>query len=225
MALILQIETATTVCSVALSYKGVVISVQELNKGYTHAEQLTILIEQVMKDTSTRYAQLDAIALSKGPGSYTGLRIGVAVAKGLCYGLNKPLIAINTLESMVYGMRHIFPDIHYYCPMLDARRMEVYTALYDWEMNKVHATQAKILDTNSFVDVLDHQKIIFFGDGAPKFKAICKHPQAVFDTTFAPSASYLSTPAFNRFKLKEFEDTAYFEPFYLKEFYNPSKKL
>jgi tRNA threonylcarbamoyladenosine biosynthesis protein TsaB len=225
MSLILHLETATTVCSVALSYEGELIALKEENKGYTHAEHLTVFIEEVMYKANKSMIQLDAIAVSKGPGSYTGLRIGVATAKGLSYGLNKPLIAINSLSSMAFGAVSQHPQVTYFCPMLDARRMEVYTALYNKIGDEIINTQALILDETSFNQKLNQSDILFFGDGAQKFKEICSHSNAKFDLEIQPSAANMIALAYQKYQQDLFEDVAYFEPYYLKEFYSPAAKI
>jgi tRNA threonylcarbamoyladenosine biosynthesis protein TsaB len=222
MSLILHLETATTVCSVALSYDGKLIALKEENKGFTHAEHLTVFIEEVMQKSNQAFSNLDAIAVSKGPGSYTGLRIGVATAKGLCFGLGKPLLAINTLSSMAFGASLKHSQLKYFCPMLDARRMEVYTALYHQNLEEISPTEALILNDSSFNEKLLENEVLFFGDGAPKFQEICNHRHAKFDLELQPSAANMVGLAYNKYQQQLFEDLAYFEPFYLKEFYSPT---
>lgn len=224
MSLILHLETATTVCSVALSYEGKLLFLKEENNGYTHAEHLTLFIEEVMQSAGKSYTDLDAVAVSKGPGSYTGLRIGVATAKGLCFGLGKPLVAINTLHALAKGASLKHKNNFQVCPMLDARRMEVYTALYDKAGNTISATEALILSDDSLKNQLDKNEILFVGDGAIKFKEICKHQNAHYDLSIEASAAYMIDLAYEKFNTMAFEDLAYFEPFYLKEFYTPSKQ-
>lgn len=218
MALILIIETATTVCSVALSKDGNTIALKEINNGYTHAENLTVFIDELIKANSYSYKDLDAVAISKGPGSYTGLRIGTSTAKGLCYGLTIPLIAINTLEGMAFTMNKDSDKNTLLCPMLDARRMEVYCAVYNHEMKEIMPTNAMIIDTNSFADLLDKHQIIFFGDGADKCKRIITPNNAIFKDNIYPSASNLSNRAETLYRTESFESVAYFEPYYLKDF-------
>lgn len=224
MSLILHLETATTVCSVALSQSGNLLALKEENKGFTHAEHLTLFIEEVMQMTGKNFNELSAVAVSKGPGSYTGLRIGVATAKGLCYGLNIPLMTMNTLTSLMYGAQQKHDKELHFCPLLDARRMEVYTALYQFE-NMIHETAAIILNEDSFSEILDLQKVLFFGDGALKFKEICNHKHAIFDLTIEPSAANMIDHIHKKYLAKEFENLAYFEPYYLKEFYSPSSQV
>ncbi|UEG55249.1 tRNA (adenosine(37)-N6)-threonylcarbamoyltransferase complex dimerization subunit type 1 TsaB [Mucilaginibacter daejeonensis] len=220
MSLLLQIETATTACSVALTRDGQVIAVRELNERNIHAEVITVFIEEVFKTAGLTYADLDAIAVSSGPGSYTGLRIGVSTAKGLCYALDKPLIAVETLQAMVDGMIAHAPEQNVWlCPMIDARRMEVYTALFDAQGDRVEPTSAQIIDEHSFTEVLERHKILFFGDGAAKCREVLgKHPNALFDTELINSATFLTRRALQKLEAKEFEDVAYYEPFYLKDF-------
>jgi tRNA threonylcarbamoyladenosine biosynthesis protein TsaB len=226
MAFILNLETATTVCSVALAKDGQLLSQKELNGDYTHAENLTLFIEAVVKEAKLSLKNLDAIAVSKGPGSYTGLRIGVSTAKGLCYSLDKPLIAINTLEHSAYGcslMHGKSNDL--FCPMIDARRMEVYCAVYDKSNKLIRSTAAEIIDEQSFQDLLEKQTVYFFGDGAEKCKSILSpHPNAIFLDHLYPSANNMITLAAHAFQKKQFEDVAYFEPFYLKDFVAGKKK-
>ena len=224
MSLILHLETATTVCSVALSYEGKLIALKEENKGFTHAEHLTVFIEEVMQKANRAFENLDAIAVSKGPGSYTGLRIGVATAKGLCFGLGKPLLAVKTLSSMAFGASIKHSHIKYFCPMLDARRMEVYTALYHQSLEEISPTEALILNDNSYNEKLLEYEVLFFGDGAAKFQEICKHQHAKFDLELQPSAANMVGLAHEKYQQQLFEDLAYFEPFYLKEFYSPAAK-
>jgi len=227
--MILQIETATKSCSVALSHHGRLLAFKELNERNIHAEAITLFIEDVFTATGKKYADLDAVAVSCGPGSYTGLRIGVSTAKGLCFALDKPLIAIETLQAMADGMllrkKAELPDNALFCPMIDARRMEVFTAVFDHEGNRVQATEALIVDENSFSDLLKYHQIIFFGDGAEKCQSTLTHQNAIFVTGFVNSATYLSKLAQAKFDNKEFEDIAYFEPYYLKDFIAGTKQV
>lgn len=228
MSTILQIETATPVCSVALSVDGKTIAIKELQAKNIHAASLTLFIEEVMQFASLAYTDLDAIAVSKGPGSYTGLRIGVSTAKGLCFALDKPLIAINTLQMMGSGFLLTKPDFDgLICPMIDARRMEVFTAVYDQRLNGIEATQAKIIDGQSFELLLKNHRIAFFGDGAGKCKETVVSTNAQFYDENFNSANYMSNLAHEAFVNNNFEDVAYFEPFYLKDFVFtiPKKKV
>ena len=224
MALILYLETATTVCSVALAEGNNLLALKEENNGFTHAEHLTIFIEEVLAISSKKASDLQAIVVSKGPGSYTGLRIGVSTAKGLCYGLQIPLIGINSLTSMALGAAKKHATINCFCPMIDARRMEVYTACCDSNGAEITATEAHILEVDSFLAQLNTQKVLFFGDGAAKFETLCIHPNAVFVNDCLPSAANMIALGHQLFIEQNFEDTAYFEPYYLKEFYTTASK-
>lgn len=229
MSYILQIETATTVCSVALSKNGETLAVKQINERNIHAEVITLFIDNLLKETSINYSQLAAIAVSSGPGSYTGLRIGVSTAKGLCFALDKPLIAIETLEAMadgIIGEMQLGDSSVLLCPMIDARRMEVYTAIFDTQNQRIKPTTAEIIDETSFADLLNDHAILFFGDGAPKCKAVLgANPNSQFITEFSNSATYLSKKAYKKFEAGTFEDVAYFEPFYLKDFIAGKKSL
>ncbi|MGZ3873080.1 MAG: tRNA (adenosine(37)-N6)-threonylcarbamoyltransferase complex dimerization subunit type 1 TsaB [Mucilaginibacter sp.] len=223
MSLILQIETATTSCSVALAKDGSILGFKEVNARNLHAEVITRFIEEIVAGAGFRYADLDAIAVSCGPGSYTGLRIGISTAKGLCFALDKPLIAVETLEAMAHGIVRIngynAGDNLLLCPMIDARRMEVYAAVFTTAGGLVKETSAIIIDENSFGDLLKENKMLFFGDGAGKCAAILgENPNALFVTDFVNSATWLTQKAAEKFNKQEFEDVAYFEPYYLKDF-------
>ena len=227
MALILQLETATQVCSVALARDGVTIGLKELQSPNIHASSLTLFIKEVMEQCEVSFADLNAIAVSKGPGSYTGLRIGVSTAKGLCFALDKPLIGISTLEMMAKGW--LEKNSGYgglVCPMIDARRMEVFSAVYDNSLNVVEPISAKIIDEGSFAQFLDDNAITFIGDGADKCRVSITNPKAFFDTENYNSAANMSALAHAAYTAGKFEDVAYFEPFYLKDFVftTPKKK-
>jgi tRNA threonylcarbamoyladenosine biosynthesis protein TsaB len=228
MVTILQIDTATQVCSAALSVNGETIALKELAAQNIHAGSLTLFIQDVMQQASISYAGLDAIAVSKGPGSYTGLRIGVSTAKGICFAQDKPLIAIDTLKMMSQGFMEA--DSSYtglICPMIDARRMEVFTALYNNELEQAAKVEAKIIDENSYQDELNQQMITFIGDGAMKCSTTIQSANAVFNGHNFNSASYMSKLAYAAYNLQQFEDVAYFEPYYLKDFVitQPKKKV
>jgi len=225
MASILCLETSTEVCSVALSVDGIVRGEREDKSGRNHALMLTCFVEEVMKKEGISFANLDAIAVSGGPGSYTGLRIGVSTAKGLCYAAGLPLIAIPSLEAMAHKVIHDAPryglpadESMLYCPMIDARRMEVYAAIYNQQMHIVRNIQADIVDHLSFTDLLLHQKVVFFGNGADKCKSSIQHPNALFLDHITTSASYMAVPAETAFQTSAFVDVAYYEPYYLKDF-------
>jgi tRNA threonylcarbamoyladenosine biosynthesis protein TsaB len=228
MSLILQIETATTVCSVALSENGHLLVHKEIQQRNVHAEVITLFIDEVLKTAGRQYHELNAVAVSCGPGSYTGLRIGISVTKGLCYSLDIPFIAIETLEAMTDGMlsENTFDNEVLLCPMIDARRMEVFTAVFDAEGNKIKPTSAEIIDENSFADLLKTNKIIFFGDGAAKCSdilGVSANTHIVSD--FQNSARYLTKKSTEKFLAKDFEDVAYFEPYYLKDFIAGKKSV
>ncbi len=220
MALLLHLETATTACSVALSEDSKLLALRELNSGYTHAENLVAFCAEVLKESNCTFQDLGAIAVSKGPGSYTGLRIGVSAAKGFCYALNIPLIAINTLQHMALQVTEntSYKDA-LFCPMIDARRMEVYCAVYGADNSEIKATSAEIIQEDSFAEILKNKQLVFFGDGAEKCKKVLgQHPHALFLDGIFPSAKNMVSLAAKCFDLKQFESTAYFEPFYLKDF-------
>ena len=218
MSLILGLETSTKICSVSISDGDQLLALKEAGGQYSHSEKLTLFIQDVLAEVKIELNDIDAIAVSKGPGSYTGLRIGVSVAKGLCYALNKPLIAVDTLQAMALGMsKQEQADI--YCSMIDARRMEVYTALYDSNNSVVVPVSAKIIDENSFSDVLKDKRVIFFGDGSDKCKELLStNENAFFSEEGLPSAQFVNQIAQEKFKKDQYEDVAYFEPFYLKDF-------
>jgi tRNA threonylcarbamoyladenosine biosynthesis protein TsaB len=219
MSLILSIETSTKICSVALHQDQKLLALAEISEGQSHSVLLTTLIQQVLQNTDNQLDNLDAIAIAKGPGSYTGLRIGTATAKGLCYVLNKPLLAVNTLEAMAFRMAKFSMNDYLFCPMIDARRMEVYCGVWGFGLNNILPTQAKIIDNQSFKDLLDENKILFFGDGANKCQTLLQaNPNAHFVSNFHPSASSVGELAYEKFSNQIVEDIAYFEPFYLKDF-------
>lgn len=221
--MILQIETATTACSVALAEGGNILGFKEVSGRNLHVEVITNFIEAVLTEAGAGYHDLDAIAVSCGPGSYTGLRIGVSTAKGLCFALDKPLIAVETLAAMADGVVDMDGSANdenlLLCPMIDARRMEVYTAIFNTKGAVIKSTAAEIIDEHSFADILKAQKILFFGDGAEKcFNVLKQNPNALYFPEFVNSAKYLTKRAAEKFAKKEFEDVAYFEPYYLKDF-------
>lgn len=223
MAFILSLETATSVCSAALHRDGVLVALQEHHVAQSTASRLAIMIDQLFKITDTQPSQLDAVVVSAGPGSYTGLRIGVATAKGLCYALNIPLLAVNTLELMVHQVASLLPTGYLQeqvllAPMLDARRMEVYTLLAGPNLAPIESTEAKIIDEQSYQSWLADNKIVFFGNGADKCKAVIQHPHAQFIDGIIPSAAKLGELAYSKFVKNELEDLATYEPYYLKDF-------
>lgn len=216
MSVILSIETSTPICSISLHQNEELISKLSLNKGMSHSSLLSPSIDSLLKLSGISQSDLSAIALSKGPGSYTGLRIGTSTAKGLCYALDIPLISVETLRGMAAGM--INPEGHFLCPMLDARRMEVYTSMFDRSLNTLEPTRPVILDENSFAEILKKGKVIFFGDGSSKFKDVISNKNAIFINGVVPKAENIGALAIQKYNTQEFEDLAYFEPFYLKEF-------
>lgn len=224
MVTILQIETATQVCSAGLSVDGKTIFLKEQIARNIHASSLTLFIQDVMAEAQLSFHALDAIAVSKGPGSYTGLRIGVSTAKGLCFALDKPLIAISTLHLM--ANRFMEQNRNYkgiICPMIDARRMEVFTAMYLDDLSIVSPIEARIIDEQSYVNELQ-QPVAFIGDGAFKCIEALKHLNAIFYSGNYNTASAMSKLALNEYLAGNFQDLAYFEPFYLKDFMITSTK-
>ncbi len=220
MAAILNIETSTTLCSAAISINGKVIAFKEEDKGYTHAENLHVFIEKILTEAKLAAKNLNAVAVGSGPGSYTGLRIGVSAAKGLAYTLNIPLIGVNTLCTITHSVLLQKKEDVLYCPMLDARRMEVYCALLDKDLNFVKETSAEIISEDNLSFFPNEKPIYFFGEGMPKCKTLLeKIPNAKFIDDIKPYAVSLSELSYIKFNNKQFEDTAYFEPFYLKEFF------
>jgi tRNA threonylcarbamoyladenosine biosynthesis protein TsaB len=218
MALILSLETSVDTCSVAIQNKGNVLASAIVTEPQAHASKLALLIEQVLKESNTSPQVLNAVAVASGPGSYTGLRIGVSTAKGLCYSLDIPLIAVNTLELLAYQVISVALQDSLLCPMIDARRMEVYSMLADSRLKVLQAIKPEIIDEQSYSHMLLDNKIIFFGNGAAKCKGVITHPNALFIDDVIPSAVSLGEIASRKFEKEEFEDLIHFEPLYLKEF-------
>lgn len=224
--MILCLETSTAVCSVALVENGKVIALRESLDGQNHAEKITIFIDEVMKEANVSYRDLDAVATSMGPGSYTGLRIGVSTAKGLCYAMEKPLIAIDTLAAMAWGFRDVetqrrrdAESTDILCPMIDARRMEVYSAFFNEKLERISETNAIVIDENSFMEMKQNSHLYLFGDGADKLASLFENDENITVVEkFHCSAAYMAELADKAFKNNDFVDTAYFEPFYLKNF-------
>jgi tRNA threonylcarbamoyladenosine biosynthesis protein TsaB len=213
--MILCLETATPSCSVALVHNGEVLACEEDPKGQNHSEKITLFIDKVMKTAGVSYNDLDAVAVSMGPGSYTGLRIGVSTAKGICYAVSKPLIAVETLHAMAYGCKNNGILI----PMIDARRMEVYAAIFDENVNKIKDTEALIIDENSFAELKKDHHLYLFGDGADKCAELFENDDKItVIKEFYCSAKYMNVIAQRKLDAKDFVDVAYFEPFYLKDF-------
>ncbi len=223
MSLILNLDTATSVCSVALARDEEILAQRMNNEGKNHAALLTTFIDQVLKETGTEPGSLDAVAVSKGPGSYTGLRIGVSTAKGMAYALSVPLLSAGTLEIMANGYLSVHPGITMeektlLCPMIDARRMEVYSAFFDTRLNPVREVLADIVDEKSYRELLNNHRILFFGDGAEKCRKMLRHDHALIDSSYNLSASHMVKLTLEKFRHGRFENVAYFEPFYLKDF-------
>ncbi|MFA6360549.1 MAG: tRNA (adenosine(37)-N6)-threonylcarbamoyltransferase complex dimerization subunit type 1 TsaB [Dysgonamonadaceae bacterium] len=215
---ILHIETATRVCSCALSCNEKLTFNRESYKAQSHATLLGVFVEEAVQFSRKENIQIHAVSVSSGPGSYTGLRIGVSEAKGIAYGLDAQLIALPTLEIMAKMVSETVEKEVLLCPMIDARRMEVYTAVYDSSMNQIEPISAKIIDEGSFMDLLDKHKVAFFGDGAFKCKKVISHPNAIFIPDVHPLASGMIPLSMAAYRSAKFEDIAYFEPFYLKDF-------
>lgn len=220
MACILHIETSTDVCSIALSEDGAVLFSKEDFDGPQHAVTLGVYIDEVLSMADSHAKPIDAVAVSCGPGSYTGLRIGVSMAKGICYGRSIPLIALPTLKVMSVPVLLMdeLPEDALLCPMIDARRMEVYAAIYDRALNPVKEVSADIISADSYAEYLEQYPIYFFGNGATKCKEVITHPNARFVDGIQPLARWMFPLADRQFLDGTFQDVAYFEPFYLKEF-------
>ncbi len=219
MACILNIETSTDVCSVAVSQDGAIIWSDEDRTGPNHAVKLGTFVDEALSFSDNHAIPLDAVAVSCGPGSYTGLRIGVSMAKGICYGRNVPLIAVHTLPLMTVPvlLYHELEEDALLCPMLDARRMEVYASLYDRSLKEIRPIHADIVDQDTYKEYLDHP-VYFFGNGAAKCMETINHPNAHLIPDIVPLAKYMLPLAEKRFLNEQFEDVAYFTPFYLKDF-------
>lgn len=229
MSNIINIETSTDVCSVALTSEGQVLEHHENYEGQNHAQVLSSFIDSAMKYATTREIKLDAVAVSLGPGSYTGLRIGLSEAKGLCFGLNVPLIGINTLKLLTVSVMfsHFFDEDTLFAPMIDARRKEVYTAVYDLALREVMAPQPLILDEDSYRQVLESHKVVFFGNGSDKARDIIKSDNAVFIGGIKPVAVDMLALSEKAMRENDFIDVAYSTPLYLKEYQTtvPKKQI
>ncbi len=218
MPTIIHIETATEFCSCALSVADEIVVSKISDYKMAHSKTLGVFVEEIMQVVRENNMQVDAISVSSGPGSYTGLRIGVSQAKGLSYGLNIPLISIPTPLIMAYSVKDMVDAETLLCPMIDARRMEVYATLYDTSLEILKDTEAQILDESSYSEILSERKVCFFGNGAQKFTDIIDNENALYIDNINPQATSMVQLALEKFNKKEFVDTAYFEPFYLKEF-------
>jgi tRNA threonylcarbamoyladenosine biosynthesis protein TsaB len=221
---ILHIETSAAYCSVSVAKDGISISAITGSVVNDHISQLTTIIDEVVNQSGLMLQNLDAIAVSAGPGSYTGLRIGVSTAKGLCHALNLPLIAVNSLESMVYGINSNYPENTLFCPVIDARRMEVYTILADKTGNVIIPQQAYIMEPEHlFLQELENRQIVFFGSGLNKCKSLLEHPNSIFHDDYIQEAVNMHFLANRQFEAGNFVEMAYFEPLYIKEFYTTLK--
>jgi len=223
MSLLLHIDTAVENASICISKDGSLLEMAENKNQKDHAAWIHIAIERLIKKTGSGLKDLNAIAVSNGPGSYTGLRVGLATAKGLCFALNIPLITLSTLEVMTIAAFNSNWSVAYFCPMIDARRMEVFTALYDKDLNPIRPPHARIIDERSFQEELKEHSILFFGSGAEKSKSFIKHPNALFEI-IEYNASYMIQLAEQKMKTKDFADVAYAEPFYIKDFHTIQPK-
>ena len=222
MNYILQIETATTNCSVALAKNGKTLAVKEVSDGYSHAENIHVFIKEILVENNLNVTDLSAVAVSKGPGSFTGLRIGVSAAKGLCYALDIPLISIDTLQVLAKQAQITDGVI---ISMIDARRMEAYTAVFDASCKLLKPVSATVFDAHYFDAYLQKGKVAFIGNAVDKLQTVLQHKNAIFLDEVLPSAKEMSELAFDKFINKDFEDVAYFEPYYLKDFLiTPPKK-
>lgn len=218
MSLILSIETSAKICSAAIHNRGLLVATKEIHIEHSHASQLAVLIDEVIRESRMEAKQLTAVAVSAGPGSYTGLRIGTSTAKGLCYALDIPLIAVGSLELLAYQMNAQNVSRSYLCPMIDARRMEVYCEVFDPYLNVTQPIEAKVIDSTSFAELLDRHKIIFFGDGSDKCRDQIIHPNATFVSGIYAAASEMGGLVYGKFEKRQFENLQEFEPRYLKEF-------
>jgi tRNA threonylcarbamoyladenosine biosynthesis protein TsaB len=222
--MILCLETATPICSVAICDRNGVVALRESGEGRSHASLLSLYVEELLKETGVKAGQLDAVAVSKGPGSYTGLRIGVSTGKGIAYAASIPLISVDTTLSMFYGFlenaktKYDINPSDLFCPLLDARRMEVYYSIFNADGRYFRSIRAEIIDKKSFSDLAEPARIFFFGDGVTKCIQVIERKNIVTDETFKISASFMHKPAYEALENNSFEDIAYFEPFYLKDF-------
>ena len=222
MVYILALETTSSICSVALFQNDQLLGISELQIEKSHSSHITVLIEQLLQNCQISFSQLAAVALSGGPGSYTGLRIGSSSAKGLCYSLNIPLLEVPTLQALSSEAINYTPQPqdYLYCPMIDARRMEVYTCILNHSLEEISPVTPLILEEASLQDILIDNKVLFFGSGAAKFsQIIINSTNAAFISSIKPTARWMGKLAFDKYNKAAFEDVAYYEPFYLKEVY------
>jgi tRNA threonylcarbamoyladenosine biosynthesis protein TsaB len=222
MALLLSLETSTAVCSAALHEHGKLVATRVLHTPHSAASQLGVQINELFEETRRKPSDLKAVAVSAGPGSYTGLRIGTATAKGMCFGLGIPLIAIDSLRVLTAGI-HDLESGTYYCPMIDARRLEVYCAVLDYHLQEIEPIQAKVIDATAFADLLENNTLVFFGDGASKCGEIIRHPNAAFVDGIRGDAQNMGALAFSLFQAERFVSLPDFEPNYLKDFVAKTK--
>lgn len=218
MSILLSLETSTKMCSVALHKDGILLSYSSFMLEKSHSKVIIPLIDNILKDASLKREEIQAVAVAKGPGSYTGLRIGVSTAKGLCYALDIPLIGVSTLEAMAFEVNKYNYTRSHLCPMVDARRMEVYCAVYNNDNKEVEPVSASVIDAESFKVLLEKKEVIFFGDGSSKCRKVITSKNARFLDQIYPSALGIGALATNAYNQGRFEDLAYFEPFYLKDF-------
>lgn len=218
MAYFLNLETSTDVCSVAVFEDDRLICDSALHEPQAHAAKLAPLIKEVLTSAAISLQQLSAVAITSGPGSYTGLRIGTSTAKGICYSLDIPLITIPTLDLMAYQISNNNPKQSLLCPMIDARRMEVYCKVFDHNFRVIQDVEAKVIGSESFEELLATKKMLFFGNGAGKCMSVISDKNAYFEKDIFPSANVLGIMAYAKFQQHEFEDLLNFKPFYLKEF-------
>lgn len=221
MALILNLDTSTSICSVALSDQEKLLAYRENDEGKNHASLLTRFIDEVLKESGREPGEIDAVSVSKGPGSYTGLRIGVSTAKGMAYALSIPVIALPTLKIMASGYlseNNPVQENDLLCPMIDARRMEVFTTMFTREIKEFRNVQADIIDENSYQEIRKDHRLIIFGDGAKKCENVLSGKEVFIDDNYRISAKHMISLSISEFEAENFENVAYFEPFYLKDF-------
>jgi tRNA threonylcarbamoyladenosine biosynthesis protein TsaB len=219
MALILSLETSATRCSVALHENGALVKTQEILEGQSHASKLAILIRNLFEDGNVSIGNINAVAISSGPGSYTGLRIGTSTAKGICYALKVPLISVHTLDLLGFEFVQNWPEKRgLLCPMIDAKRMEVYCQVMNSDLEVVKPVESMIIGPDAFAELLSDKELFLFGDGSEKSRTVITHKNAFFVDGIVPKAASMGQPAFSKFRRSDFEDLVNFTPFYLKEF-------